>query len=297
MNLNHLAIFHAVADVQSVSRGADRLMISQPAVSKQVKVLERALGTVLLDRLPRGVRLTAAGEVLADYARRIFALEGEAERVLGEMAGLRRGRLALAATPTIGVYLLPPVLVKFRRKFPAVEMKMEVHPTGTIERLIADGAIDVGLAESRPASSDVESRVFVTDRLVAIAPRRHPLAARRRVGARDLCREPFVIRETGSGTKSLVERALAERGLGVNPVMSLGSTEAIKRAVMEGVGVAIVSRLAVDAELHAGRLAEIRLADLAIERPLYWLAARGRTASRAVAAFRSLLEQGAESAK
>jgi DNA-binding transcriptional LysR family regulator len=292
MNMNHLAVFHAVARSGSVSRGAERLMISQPAVSKQIKLLEKSLGTILLDRLPRGVRLTAAGEVLADYARRIFSLDAEAERVLGELAGLRRGRLAVAATPTIGVYMLPPALVRFRRKFPGVEMRMEVHPAATIERLIVEGAIDVGLAESKPLSAEVEVRVFASDRLVAIAPRRHALARRRSVRARDLCREPFVVRETGSGTKSLVERAMEERGLRVEPVMSLGSTEAIKRAVMEGVGVAIVSRLAVEAEVRAGRLAEIRVADLSIQRPLYWITARGRTPSRAVDVFEAVLGKG-----
>jgi DNA-binding transcriptional LysR family regulator len=291
MNLNHLAVFHAVAHCQSVSRGAEHLMISQPAVSKQIKLLEKSLGAILLDRLPRGVRLTAAGEALADYARRIFSLDAEAERVLGEMAGLRRGRLAVAATPTIGVYMLPAALVKFRRKFPGIEMRMEVHPTPTIERLIVEGAIDVGLAESKPLSTEVEARVFASDRLVAIAPRRHELARRRSVRARDLCREPFLVRETGSGTKSLVERALDERGLSVEPVMSLGSTEAIKRAVMEGVGVAIVSRLAVEAEIRSGRLAEIRVGDLLIERPLYWITARARTPSRAVKAFEALLRE------
>jgi DNA-binding transcriptional LysR family regulator len=292
MNLNHLAIFHAVSQTKSVSRGAERLLISQPAVSRQIKLLEKALGAVLLDRRPRGVELTAAGQVLANYARRIFSLDAEAERVLAELAGMRRGRLAIAATPTIGVYLLPSALVKFRRKFPGIELRMEVHPTATIERLLTEGLIDVGLGESSPISNDVEARVFANDRLVPIAPRRHALARRRSVRARDLCREPFVVRETGSGTKSLVERALEARGLTIEPVMSLGSTEAIKRAVMEGIGVAIVSRLAVETEIRARRLVEIRVADLTIQRPLHWITARGRTSSKPVEAFSALLVEG-----
>src|SRR6478609_9941912 len=99
MNFGHLAVFHAVAEAGSVSRAAERLMVSQPAVSKQLGLLERSLKTVLVDRLPRGVRLTAAGELLAGYARRIFALAEEAERAMGELAGVHRGRLAVAATP------------------------------------------------------------------------------------------------------------------------------------------------------------------------------------------------------
>lgn len=290
MNFGHLAVFHAVAETGSVSRAAERLMVSQPAVSKQLGLLERELKTVLVDRLPRGVRLTAAGEVLAGYARRIFAVAEEAERAMGELAGVSRGRLVVATTPTIGTYWLPGVLVGYRREYPGVEMRMEVHPTGTIVRLLREGAVDVGLVESPVEDEGVETREFMKDRLVAIAGKGHALSSKRRgITAAELCREPFVVREVGSGRLSLVERALAGRGLKVRAVMSLGSTEAIKRAVMEGVGVAIVSGLAVGSEVAAGRLAEVRVRDLVVERPLYWCTARGRGNSAAVAAFEELV--------
>jgi DNA-binding transcriptional LysR family regulator len=285
LNINHLEVFHAVAEAGSFSRAAERLMVSQPAVSKQLASLERNLKVVLVDRLPRGVRLTAAGETLASYARQLFAVRDEAERAMGELAGVRRGRLAVAATPTIGVYWLPAVLVKYRRAFPGVEMRMEIHPTATIVRLLLDGAVDVGLAESAPAADGVDSSVFMRDRMIAIAAKRHPMSRKRSVSVEALCAEPFVVREVGSGSKSLVERALAERGLSVNAAMSLGSTEAVKRAVMEGVGVAIVSRLAVGMEVAAGRLVEIPVKGLKVERPLYLLTARGRTVSAATKAF------------
>ena len=173
MNFNHLAIFRAVADEGSISRAAERLMISQPAVSKQVAELERALKSKLADRLPRGVRLTASGELLAGYARRIFAMADEAERALGELAGLRQGRLVVAATPTLGVYWLPSLLVRYRQAHPGVEMRMEVHPTATIARLLSEGAVDVGLAESAVESDGIDSLVFMKDRMTAIAPGIH----------------------------------------------------------------------------------------------------------------------------
>lgn len=285
MNFGHLAVFHAVAETGSVSRAGERLMVSQPAVSKQLAQLERSLKTTLVDRLPRGVRLTAAGEALASYARRIFGLADEAERALGELAGVRRGRLAVAATPMIGVYWLPGILVKYRRAYPGVEMRMEVHPTVTIARLLMEGAVDVGLAESAVEEEGIEAKAFMKDRMVAIAAKGHRLARKRSVSAEELCREPFVVREVGSGSKSLVERALAAQGLKVEPAMSLGSTEAIKRAVMEGVGVAIVSGLAVQMEVAAGKLVEVKVKGLSVERPLYLLKARGKTESAAVGAF------------
>jgi DNA-binding transcriptional LysR family regulator len=281
VNFNHLAVFHAVAEERSISRAADRLMVSQPAVSKQLAELERSLKTKLFDRLPRGVRLTAPGELLIGYARRIFAQAEEAEQAMGDLAGTRRGRLTIAATPTIGTYWLPSLLVKYRRTYPGVEMRMEVHPTTTITRLLLDGAVDVGLAESVAEDEGIDSSVFMKDRMTAIAPPKHPFA-RRAISAEELCQEPFVVRELGSGSKSLVEQALLERGLKVTPVMSLGSTEAIKRAVMEGVGVAIVSSLAVGAEVVAGKLAALRVKGLRVERQCYLLAAKGRHRSAAV---------------
>jgi DNA-binding transcriptional LysR family regulator len=285
MNMNHLAIFYAVSETSSISRAAERLMVSQPAVSKQLAQLERSLKTLLVDRMPRGVRLTASGELLAGYARRIFSLEEEAERAMGELAGVRRGRLCVAATPTIGVYWLPGVLVKYRRAFPGVEMRMEIHRTDTIARLLLEGTVDVGLAESMVEDERIEADVFMTDRMIAIAARGSAISRKGRVSAEELCREPFVVREVGSGSKSLVERALADRGLKVEPVMSLGSTEAIKRAVMEGAGVAMVSGLAVGVETGAGKLAEVKVRGLVVERPLYLLLARGRSASAAVESF------------
>src|SRR4051794_29934807 len=202
MNLAHLAVFHAIACEGSVSRAAKRLMVSQPAVSKQLRQLERSLGGGrLFDRLPKGVRPTAAGELLAGYARRIFALEAEAVQALAELRGLRRGSLSVGASTTIGVYLLPEVFVRYRRAYPDVRMHMEVANSEVIRRRLVEGAIDVGLTEGNVKGDELDSTVFLRDELVPIAAPGHPLARRKRpVPAATLCREPFVVRETGSGT-------------------------------------------------------------------------------------------------
>src|SRR5580700_2167879 len=139
MNLNHLAIFHAVAETRGISLGAERLHISQPAVSKQIQELERSLGTKLFDRIPRGVRLTESGELLAGHARRLFALEAEAETALGELRGLERGRLAVGASLTIGVYLLPDVLAKFHQRYPGIELAVDIANTDEVQTRLLDG--------------------------------------------------------------------------------------------------------------------------------------------------------------
>jgi DNA-binding transcriptional LysR family regulator len=290
MNLAHLAIFNAVAEEKSITRGAERLLISQPAVSKQIRLLEKHLGAVLLERQPRGVHLTAAGELLAGYARQIFALEAEAVRAIQELAGLRAGRLAVGASTTIGVYLLPRTFVEFRRRHPAIETRLDIASSATVCEHLMNGTVDVGFIESAPATPELPVEEFARDELVAIAPSGHPLLHRRRVTAKMLCAEPFVVRATGSDTKSFVERALAERGLSIKPAMSLGTTEAIKRAVAAGVGVAIVSQLSIALELKAKNLARVPVTGLRLSRPLYCVRRKNSPPSAALAAFLELLK-------
>src|SRR5688572_28144701 len=147
LNLHHLALFLAVAEERSVSRGSERLLVSQPAVSKQLKQLERALGAPLFDRTPRGVRATQAGQLLSGYARRIFGLADEAEQALAELRGLRRGFLSVAAGTTIGVYLLPEVFVRFRQSHPGVRIDLEIEGSERVQQRLLEGAVELGLTE------------------------------------------------------------------------------------------------------------------------------------------------------
>jgi DNA-binding transcriptional LysR family regulator len=269
LNLNHLRILGAVAETGSIRRAAERLAVSQPAVSKQLATFESNVGLPLVERLPRGVRLTHAGQVLADYARRIGNLQTQACDAIAELRGGARGRLRVGASTTIAVYLLPEIIVAYRRKYPEVSLQTTVGSSASIARQLADDAIDLGLAEVAPSDPSLEVTVFREDHLVAIAPPSHPLARKHSVTVEQLCTEPFVVRDTGSETKSFVERELARRGLLVSAVMSVGSTEAVKRAVAAGIGVAIVSKLSIDLEVRARRLTVLPIRGLNIRRPLY----------------------------
>jgi DNA-binding transcriptional LysR family regulator len=290
MNRNHLALFLAVAQAGGISRGAAAARISQPAVSKQIAELEDALGVRLLERLPRGCRLTEAGKILADHAQRWRSLEDDAARAIEEYRGLKRGRLAIGASLTIGGYLLPAVIAEFHGKFPEIELQLKIANTGHIQRLLLDGAIELGLTEGPLESEELESTVFFKDELVAIAPAGHPLLKKRRATVREICREPFLLREEGSGTRAVVERALRRQGLKIKPLLSLASPEAIKNMVAAGLGLAIVSRLIVALELQAGSLGIIPLKDLTIRRPLHLQRIRGRSQSPALANFLQVLE-------
>ena len=302
MNRNHLALFRAVAEAGGFSHAAEVVHISQPAISMQVAELEEALGTALFDRLPRGVRLTGAGETLLGYAQRIAALEDEAARAMRELRGLRRGRLALGASATIGSYLLPAVLGRFRRRHPAVELALTIDNTDRIKQRLLDRTLDLGLTEGiLPDDAALTAQVFGEDELVVIAPPDDPLAARppdgrkpRAVTSARLCAQPMILREPGSGTRAVFERALAGCGGAVtNVALVLDSTEAIKRSVAAGLGLAVVSRLCVEAELAAGTLVAITVRGLRLRRPLYALTPRGRQPSASVRAFTGLLSPAA----
>jgi len=290
MNRNHLALFHMVARAGSISRGAEQARVSQPAVSKQIAELEDALGVRLLERLPRGCRLTEAGHILADYAQRWRSVENEAARAIEEYRGLKRGKLAIGASMTIGGYLLPAAIGEFHRRFPDIELHLEIANTRRIQELLLNGSVELGLTEGPIEDDELESTVFFHDELVAIAPAGHPLLKRKNVTARDICREPFILREEGSGTRAVVERALRRRSLKVKPLLSLASSEAIKNAVAAGIGVAMVSRWVIEQDLQTGLLGIIPLKDLVIQRPLHLERIRGRSESPAVAKFLEVLK-------
>lgn len=291
MDLQKLRVFVAVAREGNVTRAAKQLSLSQPALSKQLAELEEALSAVLFDRLPRGMRLTAAGEVLLRHAERIYAAERAAESELSELSGLRAGRLSIGASTTIGSYLIPSVFGAFQRAHPEVRLELEIANTTVIQAMVSDGRIDLGLTEGNVPSEQFTVEVVHYDELVAVASPTHPLSKKRKVHAQELSNAPFICRERGSGSREVIEAALAERGLTLTPAMALGSTEAIKNAVAAGLGVAILSRLTVELELTAGRLALIELRDLSLRRALHMVQLRGKHPSPAVAAFVSLLRE------
>ena len=296
MNLHHLAVFHAVVNAGNVSRAAEALGVSQPAVSKQLRQFERELGVTLLDRLPRGVAPTAAGRVLADHARRVFAAAGEASRAVEELRGLRRGTLSVGASTTIAGYLLPEPLARFARRHREIEVRLGVANTDGVRRAVLDGTVEVGFtegsAEAIEGEAALEVEPFAEDELVAVVAPTHELA---RLGGpaslKAVVAGPVVLREPGSGTRAVLEAALASRGLTVRPALSLGSTEAVARAVAAGAGVAFVSRLAVARDVADGRLAVVAVEGFALPRPLHRLRLRGRESSHAATAF--LRELGA----
>ena len=298
MNLNHLAVFYAVAEEGSVTRAANRLHISQPAVSKQLRDLEKSVGAALFHRLSTGVRLTDAGELLHGYARQMFALEDEAQSALRQLRALERGRLRVGASTLIADYVLPRVCARFHRAHPGVELRMEVVNSREVARRLKNNAIEVALVDGPDEWADLHSDVWGDDALVAIAPPEHPLT-RKPLTPQELSRAPLcaplLLREEGSGVRAGVEAWLFPEGQPARAV-SLGSHEAIRRAVVQGMGVAVLPARVVESDLQGGQLVALDITGGSPHHPLRRLRVPGSYESRAAREFWRLLRAGEKEA-
>lgn len=291
MNLHHLELFHAVASRGNLSRAADDLFTSQPSVSKQLRLLEDSLGVKLLDRLPRGVALTDAGRILAEHAREIFAHRDRAVRDLDDLAGLGRGRLSIAASRTVGSYLLPTILSKYSALHPAIVLEVRVTNTQRSIEMVRMGGAEIALVEGPVEADEVVGEVFGTDELVVVAAPGHPLAKRKSpVRLERILSERLMAREAGSGTRDILDRELARRNLTWKPSLEVESAEAIKRFVAAGLGIGVLSDLAVAHELEDGDLARIRVEGLALKRDLSVVRSKTKSVSAACAAFRACMD-------
>jgi DNA-binding transcriptional LysR family regulator len=290
LNLHYLRVFTAVADRRGFTKAAAALHLSQPAVSKAVRGLERQLGTPLLERGARGVRLTEAGAALHARARELFAVERTAEEEQRALRGLEGGTLRVGASTTVATYLLPRLLGRFRARHPGVELRVTTANTRGVARRLLQRRLDVALVEGPVAHPRIEVVPWRDDALVVIAPADHALVRRRRVTPDALAAEPFIARERGSGTRRVAESALRAAGLAPRRVLTLGSTEAVTQAVAAGLGLSLVSELAAADQLALGRIGVVRVAGLPVRRALTRLRLAGREPSAAARAFEELLE-------
>jgi LysR family transcriptional regulator, low CO2-responsive transcriptional regulator len=295
--LHQLAVFRAVARHSSYTRAAAELHISQPAVSRQVHLLEDALGVALFERIGRRVRLTDAGGDVLAYAQRVGSLVDELEAVLSERGQLRRGSLRLIGTSTAGEYLLPPLVADFRRAHPGISVSLRVANREHVLAALANGEVDLAVMGRPPARSDWDSVRILPNELVAIAPPRHPLTSVADIQPAQLVGETFFLRESGSGTRLATEDFLRQAGVSLNDAVELGSDSAIKQAVMAGLGLAILSRQAVRLELEVGRLALLWIQGLPLERHWFLVCPSERRAVPTVVAFEQLVKHAVQVAK
>lgn len=294
LNLQALRAFAAVVEHASFSRAALALRVSQPAVSRAVAVLEREAGAALLERLPRTVRVTEAGAALYAHARVIFGAERTAEEELHGLRGLDRAALHIGASTTIATYLLPPLLAAFAQAHPNVALRVTSANTHDVAALLLEHAVDVALVEGPVRDRRIVVAPWRADELVVICGRHHALAARKKVPTSALAAELFILRESGSGTRDVVDEALRRHRLAFRRTLEVGSTEAIKQTVAAGLGISIVSAAAAADQIALGKLCVVDATKLRMPRVLSRLTLEGRRASFAAQAFSRLLDASAE---
>lgn len=276
LNYHHLRLFQVTAQLGQVARAAESLHLSQPAISKQIAGFERALGVRLFDRTGRRLRLTPAGEVAKAYADQIFGLSQDLHRALEDLQGLRRGRLLIGASTTVGEYLLPRAMGRFRQAHPEVELVLEIANTEQILERVLHHRVDLGFVGTRVQNDAVEVEPFTPDDVVVIAAPSHPLARKRSVTPTDLNGQPFIVRESGSATRATGEGAAARLGLQLTVAMALGSNDAMKEAVAAGLGLGLISQHAIQSELRAGELRIVRVRGWVGRRQLSIIYSRSR---------------------
>ena len=290
VTLRQLRTFKTVADMASFSLAAQRLKLSQPSISYQVKELEETLGLPLLDRLGKRVQLTEAGSVLYGYARRMLDVLDEATVAVQEMRGIKRGTLRVGASTTVGIYLLPAALGAFKKQHPGLVISLEIGTRARVQEQVLLNELD--LAVVGPALKDPELTVepFVSDELVVVAPAGHPLARKRGLSLKDLADEPFVMREAASGSRETLEKAARKAGARLTVAMELGSNGAIKHAVESGLGLAVISRYACALEFSTQRLVELDVRGFPIRRDWHIVYLRRRKLPAPVQAFIAFLK-------
>ena len=268
INFHRLFIFHTVARLGSFTRAASELGISQPAVSIQVKELERSLDTTLLIRMRSGVSLTDTGETVYDYTRRIFTLADEMTNAIQDLTGLESGRLTIGSSTTPGEYILPFAIGKFRERYPKVEVSLAISNTRNVIDQILSRELDLGMAGAPVDIRGLASFLYVNDEVVLVTAPTHPLARRRSLKVQDVVDEAFLMRETGSATRRAAEEHFSSMGARVRVVMELGSNEAVKRAASADLGVGVVSKFSVGPDVAAGYLKVLSVQGWRCERPL-----------------------------
>ncbi|MBV8631562.1 MAG: LysR family transcriptional regulator [Silvibacterium sp.] len=284
MELSHLETFLAVIEERGFSRAAARLHRTQPAVSHAIRRLEEEIGDPLFERVSREGTLTAAGELLREYAERLLKLRREAASAIEELRSLERGRLNMAANEYTCLYLLP-VLDEFRRLFPHIGVLVQRALASRIPEQILDRTVELGIVTFRPEQSQLRLIGVYTDSVAFIVNPRHPLAREKKVAIRDLGAENFVAHNVVSPLRKRVIDLFAKHKTPLNMNVELPSLEAIKRFVAMGNGVALVPGLTVRDELARGELVQVSVPELKIERQLFLASRRNATLSHAALAF------------
>ena len=289
--LDQLKILHAISNEGSFKKAAEKLYISQPAVSLQVQNLEKQLSVPIFDRGNRKAALTEEGEVLLRYGSRILSLCDESCRAIEDLRCLNGGTLVIGASQTTGTYLMPRLIGLFRQKYPQIAVQLQVHSTRRISWSVANGQVNLAIIGGKvPSELDdvLQITPYAEDELALILPKLHPFSKLEYIQKEDLYRLRFIALDTQSTIRKVIDQVLNQNGIDSTRFkieMELNSVEAIKNAVQSGLGAAFVSISAIAKELELGILHWVKIEDITIKRTLSIVVNPNRYRSKASQAF------------
>jgi DNA-binding transcriptional LysR family regulator len=284
--------FMEVARQGSVSKAAERLFVTQPAVSMQLRQLEEAFGLALVEPMGRNIQLTAAGQVFLTHATTAMGQFKDLEALMEDYIGLKKGRIDLAVVST-SKYFVPMLLVRFKKQLTGIEVHLRIENRESVLGMLARFEVDLVVMGRAPSHLDCVAESFATNPLGIVAAPDHPLARRKNLDFSALGEHQFVVREEGSGTRAAMQRLFEEHATPLNVVMEMPSNETIKQAVMAGMGLSFLSMRTVRHELASGHLALLDVQGLPQINHWFVTHLRSKTLSPAAKAFKSfLLEQG-----
>jgi DNA-binding transcriptional LysR family regulator len=283
IDFRHLETFCRVAELKSFSKAAGDLFLTQPTISGHILSLERSLSLRLFDRTGREVRLTKAGEVFLRYASKIISSRKDLLNALIDFSQGIRGELSLGASTIPGEYLLPKLMGDFKKDHPQFTLSLKIADTKEIVQWVLQGHVEFGMIGSKLDHPSLHYEKYEEDEIIVVAPFGHFLTKKRRVDLSDLVKETWIMREEGSGTQMVVEKALRKKGKSLrqfNGTIEMGSTSSLKEGVKAGLGLAFISKRAVEEELKKGLLSQVSIEGIdPIVRPFYIVSHRGRTLS------------------
>ena len=283
IDFRHLETFCRVATLKSFSKAAEDPLLTQPTVSGHILSLEQSLSLRLFDRTSREVRPTKAGEVFLKYASKILSSRKDLLNALSEFSQGIRGELFLGASTIPGEYILPGLVGDFKKEHPHFILSLKIADTKEIIQDVLQDDVEFGMIGARLEHPSLHFEKYEEDEIIVVASSGHPLARRKRVDVEELLREPWIIREEGSGTQMAVEKALRKKGKSLkqfNVAMKMGSTSSVKEGVKAKLGLAFISGRATEEELNRGLFSRIEVEGIdAISRQIYIVFHRGRTLS------------------
>lgn len=294
LDLRKLEVFHWVAEFKSFSAAADHLSLRQPTISAHVRELEEKLGVKLFNRVGAKITPTPVGQVLFNQAKRLLELKRDALASLDQFHGRLRGELLIGGSNIPGEYILPRKLANFVQNYPEVKPVLRIGDSAGIVQAVLNGEVEIGFVGFKGEDRRVAFQKIWKDQMVLAVPKDHPWARLKAIDLNDLRKEGFISREGGSGTLRSFRRLVARKGYEpekvLRVIMELGSTEAIKEALVAGYGVSILSRTSIQREIRDGFLKEVPIRGLQLERDFYQIIHRQRVLSPVSQAFIQFLK-------